>query len=78
MPFMKNFNSSTDCFPAYWETIRMKYNIALLWLSSLNSSTQEVDVHTPVMISTEQHGVQVRKSKQSKILAPRFGFMEIV
>ena len=28
MPFMENFSSFTDSFPAHWEPIRMKYNIA--------------------------------------------------
>lgn len=48
----------------------MKYNIALLWLSSLvNSSTQEVDEHTPVTIGTEKHGAEAEKNaQQSKIL----------
>lgn len=37
----------------------MKYHIALLWLSSLvNSSTQEVDEHTPVTTNTEKHGAK--------------------
>lgn len=66
VPFIENFNSFTECFSSYWETIKLKCNIALLWLSSLvNSSTQEVDWHTPVMISTKN---QVRKSQLSKIL----------
>lgn len=69
LPFMENFDSFTECFSAYWETIKMKCNIALLWLSSLaNSSTQEADVHTPVTVSTEKHGAKARKSQQSKIL----------
>lgn len=54
---------SQNVFSADWETIRMKCNIALLWLFSLaNSSTQEADVHTPVTISTEKHGAKERKS----------------
>lgn len=47
----------------------MKYHIALLWLSSLvNSSTQEVDEHTPVTTNTEKHGAKGRRSQQSKTL----------
>ena len=43
-------------FSAHWKTIRMKYNIAFLWRSALvNSSTQEVDVCTPVRSSAEKH-----------------------
>lgn len=68
LPFMENSDSFTG-FSAHWKTIRMKPNIALLWLSSLvNCSTQEVDVHTPVTGDAQKHRAEVRKSQQSKIL----------
>lgn len=47
----------------------MKYNIAFLWRSALvNSSTQEVDMCTPVTSSAEEHRAKAKKSQQSKIL----------
>lgn len=65
MPLTESFDSFAD-FSAHWKTIRMKYNIAFLWLGALvNSSTQEVDVRTPVTSNTGKH--QVRKSQQSRI-----------
>lgn len=68
MPFVENFRP-LHSFSAHWKTIWMKYHIALLWLSSLvNSSTQEVDEHTPVTTNTEKHGAKGRRSQQSKTL----------